>query len=367
MGIKEIRVYSVKLQYKEPFRIALGTSTESHNVIVQVITDFEIEGWGEASPSQRITGETPQTVMEALDKISPKLIGMCPLRIEHVVEIMDETVSGNPSAKAAIDMALHDILGKVAQRPLYRVIGGYRTKVLTDFTLGIKSPQEMAEAAVKAIEQGFRALKIKVGINPEEDVERVAMVRNSVGNKVALRIDANQGWAPEQAVNVLKKLERFDLEFVEQPVKANDLEGLAYVRKNSTIPIMADEAVHSPRDALKTVEAEAVDLINIKLMKCGGILNARKIAAIAEAAAVPCMIGCMGESGLGITAAVHLAAATKNIRYADLDSDLLLKDKLIEKGCAELEGSLRIPPNQPGIGIQKIFHGKLGKPIKVYR
>jgi o-succinylbenzoate synthase len=366
MGIKEIRVYSVKLQYWEPFRIALGTSTESQNIVVQVITDFEVEGWGEASPSQRITGETHQTVMNALDKMAPCLIGKCPLRIERAVEIMEETIFGNQSAKAAIDMALHDILGKVAQKPLYRVIGGYRTQVLTDFTLGIKPPQEMAESAVKAMEQGFKALKIKVGIAPEEDVQRVAKVREAIGDGIALRIDVNQGWTPKQAVKTLEKLEKFNVEFVEQPVKANDLKGLTYVRKNSPIPIMADETVHSPRDALEAVKAEAVDLINIKLMKSGGIHNARKIAAIAEAAGVKCMIGCMGESTLGITAAVHLAAATKNVYYADLDSDLLQKDKLV-KGGAELKQSFRIPPEKPGIGIDRFFQKKLGDPIKVYK
>ena len=366
MGIQQIEIYSVKLSYHEPFRIALGTSVESHNIIVRVITDFEVEGWGEASPSQRITGETPQTVTEALDKIAPKLIGMCPLRIEKDTEAMNEAVAGNPSAKAAIDMALYDILGKVAHRPLYRMLGGYRTKVLTDLTLGIKSPEEMARDAVKAVERGFKAIKVKVGVDPEEDVERVAKIRDAVGDTVKLRIDANQGWSPEQAVKTLRKLEKFHVEFAEQPVKANDLEGLKYVRENSPIPVMADETVHSPKDAMKAIKAEAVDLINIKLMKSGGILNAMKIAAVAEAAEIPCMIGCMGESALGIAAATHLAAAVKNIFYADLDSDLLLKDKLAEEG-AKLENSFRIPPEKPGLGIQKLSKEILRNPIKVYK
>ena len=366
MGIKAIHVYSVRLPYREPFRIALGTSIESHNIIVHVITDFEVDGWGEASPSQRITGETPQTVIEALDRIAPKLIGMCPLRIEQDIEAMDKIVAGNTSAKAAIDMALYDILGKVARRPLYRVLGGYRTKVFTDFTLGIKSPEEMAKDAVKAVEHGFKALKVKVGIDPEEDVERVAKIRDAVGSEIAIRIDANQGWTPEQAVKTLRKLERFNVEFAEQPVKADDIEGLAHVRRNSNIPVMADETVHSPRDAMKAIRAEAVDLINIKLMKSGGILNAMKIAAVAEAAEIPCMIGCMGESTLGITAAVHLAAAVKNIQHADLDSDLLLKDDVVAEGKAELKDSFRIPPENPGIGIKSFNPEKLGKPVRIY-
>ncbi|MDH5459963.1 MAG: dipeptide epimerase, partial [Candidatus Bathyarchaeota archaeon] len=206
MGIRQIEVYRVTLRYTEPFRIAPGASTESHNVIVKIVTDYGVVGWGESSPSQRVTDENPKTVVKALDKIAPKLIGMCPLRIEQNVELMDSIVKGNPAAKAAVDMALHDILGKTARKPLFMLMGGYRTEVLTDITLGIKSSKEMIRDAVKVVKKGFKALKVKVGVNPAEDVERIKLIREAVGGDIQIRIDANQGWTPKQAVEVLNKI-----------------------------------------------------------------------------------------------------------------------------------------------------------------
>jgi o-succinylbenzoate synthase len=367
MGIQQIEVYPVTLAYKETFRIAPGASTESHNVIVKIVTDYGVVGWGEASPSERVTGETAETVIKILNRIAPKLIGLCPLRIEQDVEVMDSIVEGNPAAKAAIDIALHDILGKTGRKPLFMLMGGYRTEVLTDITLSIKSPKEMAEDAVKAVNKGFKALKVKVGVNPTEDVERIKRVREAIGDNVQIRIDANQGWTPKQAIEVLNKIEKFNIQFVEQPIPSEDMKGLAEVRKKSPIPIMADESVHSPEDALRLIRAEAVDLINIKLMKSGGILKGRKIAAIAEAAGIPCMIGCMGESEIGIAAGAHLAAAVKNIQYADLDSDLLLKDKLVKKGGTKVKDSMRVFPKQDGLGIKELNEQILGKPKRIYK
>ena len=367
MGIQQIEVYPITLRYTEPFRIASGASSESHNIVIKILTDYDVVGWGESSPSQRVTGENPKTVIEAFDKIAPQLIGMCPLRIEENIELMDSIIEGNPAAKAAIDMALHDILGKTAQKPLFVLMGGYRTEVLTDLTLGIKSPREMAQDAVEAVRKGFKALKVKVGINPLEDVERIKLIRDAINNGIDIRIDANQGWTPSQAIKVLNKIDEFNIEFAEQPVPAEDLEGLARVRENSPIPVMADESVHSPEDALCLIKAEAVDIINIKLMKCGGILKGKKIAAVSEAAGIPCMIGCMGESEIGIAAGAHLAAAIKNIQYADLDSDLLLKDKLVSKGGVKIKNSIRTFPKLHGLCIEEMNQRLLGKPKKIYK
>jgi len=301
MNIKRIELYPVVLRYREPFRIALGTSVESQNVVVKIHVDSGVVGVGEASPSEMVTRETPQTVIEAIDRIAPRLIGTCPLRIERIAAMMDQEVTGDPSAKAAIDVALHDILGKAVRKPLFRLMGGFREEVLTDITLGMKEPGEVARDAVRAVRRGFRALKVKVGVNPGEDFERVRRVREAVGPEISIRIDANQGWTVDEAVDVLSKLERFNIKLVEQPVKAEDIRGLAEVREKSPIPVMADESVHASDDAIRVIKEGAADLINIKLMKSGGILKARKIAAMAEAANVPCMIGCMGESTIGIT------------------------------------------------------------------
>jgi L-alanine-DL-glutamate epimerase-like enolase superfamily enzyme len=367
MGIRQVEVYHVTLKYREPFRIAPGVSTEANNVVVKLVTDYGVIGWGESSPSKRVTGETAETVTRTLDKIGPKLIRMCPLRIEQDVELMDTIVEGNPAAKAAVDMALHDILGKTVRKPLFMLIGGYRTEVMTDITLGIKSAKEMAGDATRAVRKGFRALKVKLGADPAEDVERVKAVREATGDDVQIRVDANQGWTVKQAVDVLNEIEKFKIQFAEQPVSAEDIKGLREVRRNSPVPIMADESVHSPQDALRLIRAEAVDLINIKLMKCGGILNGRKIAEVAEAARVPCMIGCMSESEIGIAGAAHLAAGVKNIQYADLDSDLLLKDKLVKKGGTGVKNSARTFSKGCGLGVEEIDAELLGKPIKMYK
>jgi len=367
LGIERIEVYRVSLRKREPFRVALGTSAKSENILVRVVTDLRIEGWGEASSSYGITGETPETIVKTLDKISPKLICMSPFRIEQIVETMDKFVKGNSAAKAAVDMALYDIFGKMVRKPLFMLLGGYRKEILTDITLGIKSPKEMAKDAVKAVRKGFKALKVKVGVNPAEDVERIRLIREAVGGDIQIRIDANQGWTPKQAIEVLNKIQRFNIQFAEQPTPAEDIKGLVEVRKNSSIPVMADESVHSPEDALRLIQAEAVDLINIKLMKSGGILKARKIATVAEAAGMPCMVGCMSESEIGVAAGAHLAAAVKNIQYADLDSDLMLKDKLVKKGGTKVKNSMRIFQKQYGLGIKELDQKLLGEPLTIYK
>jgi L-alanine-DL-glutamate epimerase-like enolase superfamily enzyme len=367
LGIQQIEIYRVKLAYKEPFRIAPGASTESRNVIVKILTDYDVVGLGESSPSERVTGENAETVVKVLDRIAPRLIGRCPLRIEQNVDLMDSLVDGNPAAKAAVDMALHDILGKTARKSLFMLMGGYRTEVLTDITLSIKSPKEMAKDAVKAVKKGFKALKVKVGVDITEDLERIRLIREAVGEAIALRIDANQGWTPKQAIDILNKMERFDIQFAEQPVPAEDLKGLIEVKQNSPIPVMADESVHSPEDAFRLIRAEAVDLINIKLMKSGGILKGRKIAEVAESAGIPCMIGCMGESDVGIAAGAHLAAAVKNIQYCDLDSNLFHKDVIVKKGGTKIKNSVRLFPKYHGLGIKELNTQMLGKPVKIYK
>jgi len=366
MGIKQVEVYRVTLRNKEPFRISAGTTSGTINIVVKINTDYGVNGWGESSPSKRVTGETADTVLKVLERISPRLIGMCPLRIEQITDVMDSVVEKNPAAKASIDMALYDISGKTAHKPLFMLLGGYRTEVLTDLTLSIKSPREMAKDAASAVEKGFKALKIKLGVNPSEDIERVREIREAVSCYVKLRVDANQGWTTEQAIDVLNKIEKFDIQFAEQPVPSQNLKDLQKVRKNSPVPLMADESVHSPEDALSLIKNEATDLINIKLMKSGGILKARKIAEVAESAGIECMIGCMSESTLGIAAGAHLAAAVRNILHADLDSDLIMKDRLVTKGGPGLSGSMRTFSKVCGLGVEELDNALLGTPVKVY-
>jgi len=348
--IERVEIYEAKLLYRQPFTISLGTSTYSVDVIAKVYDDEGNVGLGETSPSRKILGESEHTIEAAMRDIAPILIGEDPERLELIEERMDKAILGNTAAKLALEMAVIDLIGKRRKIPLWRMLGGYREKIETDFTIGIKKPEEMAKDAVELVSRGFRVLKLKVGTNPEEDLARVKAVRDAVGNSIRIRIDANQGWSVKTAVKVLNEMQRYDVELAEQPVKWNDIEGMAEVRMMSPIPIMADESVHTPEDALKVAMMEAADYINIKLTKAGGILKARRIAEISEAAGIPNMIGCMMEGGISITAAVHFACGMRNVVTSDLDSDISLKQDVVEDGSAKLENGYRIPPDEPGLG-----------------
>ena len=238
---------------------------------------------------------------------------------------------------------------------MHKFLGGYRKTLETDLTISMNQPEEMKADALDALAQGFDALKLKVGLDPELDVKRVQAVREAAGDKIRLRLDANQGWTPEQAIDVINRLDRLgmNIEFIEQPVKARDFEGLKKVRDNVDTLIMADESVFSPQDAMRLLQMDAVDFLNIKLMKCGGIYNALKIAGIAESFGVECMLGCMVESKVGLAAAAQLAAAKKNITMVDLDAAILLAEDPVDGGYEK-----RIPffdvTDAPGLGISGI-------------
>jgi L-alanine-DL-glutamate epimerase-like enolase superfamily enzyme len=362
--IRKVDVHLVRLRFEEPFAITYGSCYESHTVIVKVFSDDNFVGVGEAAPSVA-TAETSETILQALDRIIRHLKGADTEEIGDLIEKMDKATSQNPSAKAAIEIALHDIIGQRAKKPVFNLLGGFR-EVQTDLSISLKKPKEMAQDAVKAVREGFTILKIKVGSSPVEDFERVNSVRNAVGPDIALGIVVNQGWTVSQAIEMLKKLETIGIEYVEQPVKANDVKGLLQVRRNSSIPVMADESVCSVNDARRIINNEAADLINIKLMKCGGIQKAKKIASMAEAANISCIVGCMYESAIGVTAGTHMASSLRNLKFADLDSDILLKDKLVLEGGATLKSSKRILPSSPGLGIAKLNEKLLGKPIRRY-
>ncbi|MEM3666020.1 MAG: dipeptide epimerase [Candidatus Bathyarchaeia archaeon] len=352
MRISRVEAVPFGVQLTEPFRIAFETITNTMGILVKISTDENITGIGEGAPTTLITGETQEGALVVVNRyLAPVLIGKNPFEIGALIEEMDKVILGNPSAKAAIDMALYDVIGKALNKPLYKLIGGYIHDVPTDCTIGIKEPKEMAKDARAIVQRGFKTIKVKIGIDVEEDVERVRMIREAVGDDVTIRVDANQGYDAKTAIKVIRELEPYDIQLVEQPVPAWDIEGLAMVRHAVNIPIMADESVHTPRDALQIIKKEAADMINIKIMKAGGIYRAKQIAAIAETAGMACMIGCMLETKLAITAAAHLAASTRNIQEADLDAPLFLSEDPIREGGIQYEdGTLKIP-NLPGLGV----------------
>ena len=322
---------------------------------VEIETDAGITGYGEGSPGPLITGENLPGTVETLRVFREKLIGMDPRDIEGINAVMNRAVAYAGTAKAAVDIACHDILGKAAGLPLYKLLGGLSNTIETDMTVGIDTPELMAAAAKEHVAAGFRVIKTKVGTNIADDIARVKAIREAVGDDVKIRLDANQGWHAREAVELLKRLNEYDIELVEQPVRRFDFEGLKYVTANSPVPVMADESCWDSKDALRLVSERAVDFINIKLMKCGGLWEAKKIVNIAEAAGVEIMLGCMAEeSGIAINAAAALGAALGNITRADLDASFSLKALPYEGGFTIENTKDLVLSENPGLGLVRL-------------
>lgn len=356
MKIEDVQLKRIDIPLKKPFKTALRTVSLAENIVVMIKADDGTIGFGAAPPTKAITGDTVESIVAAIrDHIAPAIIGMDVENIDGVMTAIQMAVPGNTSPKAACDMAVYDLVGKHYKIPLYKFFGGYRTKLETDLTISLNSPEEMSADALDAVAQGFDALKLKVGIDSALDLERVQRIREAVGYDIKLRLDANQGWEPDEAITVINKLDRMgmDIEFVEQPVKARDFAGLKKVHDNVDTLIMADESVFSPMDAMELLQMKAVDLLNIKLMKCGGLYNAVKIADIAECYGVECMLGCMVESKVGLAAAAHLAAAKKNITRVDLDAAILLAEDPVMGGYRKDIPVFEVL-DEPGLGITGI-------------
>lgn len=369
MKIAKIEVYRVAIELERPFVIATDTIAAIDSVVLRVLDSSGNVGWGEAAPQPVILGETPESILACVGLLAPNLIGHDPGKLEEIVGLMDRLIAGNTAAKAAFDMAIHDLVGQARGEPLWRRLGGAREKVETDLTMGIRPLDEELQDVMSLLGQGFKAIKLKVGRDPEEDIERVKALRRAVGKGVRIRIDANGGWTYEQARQALEGIAEYDVEFVEQPVPAANISGLASIRRRTSIPVMADESVHQPEDAIRMIREDAVDYLNIKLMKSGGLCKAGKIAAIAEAAQVGCMVGSMIETDLAITAAVHLAAAVAGVRFGDLDMGFSLRPqgRLVKRGGAKFNDGYAIPPDEPGLGIAELREELLVGPINVYK
>jgi len=355
MKITDIQIETVNIPLVTPFKTALRTVTQIENVMVRVKTDSSLIGYGGAAPTAAITGETLASIGGAIEHIRDHLVGMVVEDTELIFQRLNGCLVGNSSAKAAIDMAIYDLLAKAMDVPLYRLFGGKAHVIETDKTVSIDTPEKMMAESQENIKKGFRILKIKVGGDPELDILRLQAVQDAIGTDVKIRIDANQGWSAKDAVLVGKELEarKLNIEMMEQPVAARDFEGLRYVRDHLSIPVFADESVFSPQDALKLVSMKAVDGINIKLMKCGGIYNALKIAAIAESAGVPCMVGSMMESHLSVSAAAHFAVSHTIVRHFDLDAPLFCSLNPISGGIVYQGANVHLPETS-GLGIESL-------------
>ena len=357
MKIRKIQIGKVSIPLKKPFKTALRQVNSAEDIIVKVIADSGEVGFGNAPPTAVITGDSQDSIIAAIrDTLGPQIVGMEIDNLDGIMAILDAGMRHNQSAKAALDIAVHDLFGQRFGMPLYKLFGGFRTSMETDLTISLNSPEEMVRDAREAVAEGFTALKLKVGNDAALDFKRVQAIRGAVGRKIKIRLDANQGWNPKEAVRIIRQFEvdGLEIEFIEQPVKAHDFEGLKYVTDRVGIDIMADESAFGPLEVFQLLSMRACDLINIKLMKAGGLHNAVKIAHFAETMGVECVMGCMLESKVGITAAASLAAGKKIIMRTDLDAAILLADDPVVGGVSFSGNSLRVC-DAPGLGISEVI------------
>lgn len=352
MKIKHIEAWSVLMELEEPYTIAYERVESTTNVFIRIETDRNITGLGCAAPDPQITGENQESVLNSInDKIEPYLVGKDPLRYAFHLERLKKEVTGKPTALACVDMALYDILGKYCGMPLLKLLGGFRDRIKTSITIGILPIDDTIEKAKEYTARGFSSLKLKGGLDVDNDIERVRKVREAVGKKIELRFDANQGYMVEDAVRFVKKTLSFKIELLEQPTSKENTDSLRSISKRVPIPVMADESIMSLGDAFRLARGDFVDMVNIKLMKAGGIYEALMIDAVARSAGLEVMVGCMDEAALGIAAGLHFALARPNVLYADLDSFIGLKGDPTS-GAVKLKSGILYANDAPGLGFE---------------
>ena len=357
MKITDIELGMLRVPLKTPFKTALRTVDTIEDIVVLVRTDSGHTGHGEAPPTAVITGDTHGSIVEAIERhIKPRLIGQDISNLNHICGLIQNSMERNTSAKAAVEIAVYDLWGQLHGAPLYQMLGGGDPVITTDITISVDHIDKMVADSIAAVERGFDSLKIKVGKDIGLDIERVKAIHAAVEGRALLRLDANQGWTAKQAVYAMHALEDAGvlLELLEQPVKAADIEGLKYVTERVHTPVMADESVFGPSQVFDLIQRRAADIINIKLMKTGGISNAVRVADIAALYGVQCMIGCMLESAISVAAAVHLAVAKADaITKVDLDGPSLSQFNPVHGGVVFNESEITIT-DAPGLGIVRI-------------
>jgi len=350
--IGSIEIYKLFIPLKEPFVISLGPINEVQNVVVIIRTADGCAGYGECSPYMSINGESIDTCFIVGQYFAQVLKGKDALDIAACMHEMDRTIYGNTSIKSAFDMALHDIAGQHAGVPVYKLLGGRGGKALeTDMTVSIGDPAKMKADAVRFKEEGFPAIKVKLGENLSRDVERIRAIREGIGNELPLRIDANQGWGdPQTAIAVLQALGSFGIEHCEEPIARHRFMELREVREASPIPIMADESCGDAHDAERLIALQACDMFNIKLGKSSGFLKGLEIAKLGAAAGMEMQVGGFMESRLGMTAAAHLAMANDAIVHCDFDTPLMFTEDPVIGGIQYGQHGSIILADTPGLG-----------------
>lgn len=354
MQITNVEIIPVDLRLKLPYRTAYHSGRKAEReieyvtvVFVRVETRQGKTAWGCAAFDTDLTGETRESVLQACHACADRALDLNPLNTEYALEQLAEIAHEAPSALCAFDLAFHDLLGLATGLPLHRLLGGYRRQIQTSVTISVAPVKESVELARDRVRQGFRMLKVKGGIDPDEDVQRIRAIRKMYPNLV-LRLDADQGYTVRQAIDVARALEN-DLEMLEQPVPADDLDGLGQIAKHSPVPVLADESVTGPASALAVAARRCADGLSVKLATCGGLHCARQIDAIARAAQMDTMVSCLNEPALLIAAGLSFALGSPNVRYGDLDGHLDLIDDPTIAGFQLSDGEL-IASDVPGLG-----------------
>jgi L-alanine-DL-glutamate epimerase-like enolase superfamily enzyme len=349
MKIIHTEIYKLSIPM-HPFSIATGTMHDAQNLFIRVHTDSGLTGVGECSAFPMIVGETQATCFEMAKEFAALWKDKDPLDIPGRMAELHAFTAFNATAKSAFDMALYDLAAKEDGLPLYQYLQGTRKPLETDLTIGIDEPEAMAATALDFKNKGVRIIKIKLGKDGHRDVERVRGIREAVGDSIGLRIDANQGWDFETAREALQAIGKYDIQFCEQPMRHWNDHRLPELRSVSPVKIMADESVFDHHDALRLINAEACDYINIKFSKSGGMLEAIKINQVCAGHGIPCMMGGMLESRLALTAFAHFASSQDNIRFYDMDTCLLGHKTDPVTGGINYSGYFLELPETPGIG-----------------
>lgn len=365
LTISQIGIYKLRIPLIAPFITALAWEDHVENVIVVISTSNGITGFGESSPYMPVNGESMDTCFIVGQYFAKLMKGKDPLKIEDRLGEMDKLIYGNSSIKSAFDIALHDIVGQYKGVPLYKLYGGKNNKELvTDYTVSLDSAEKMATDALKIKNAGYPAIKVKLGQTRKKDVERIKMIRNTVGFDIPIRLDANQGWGVKEAIETLNALDAYNIEHCEEPIARWNFMRLRKVKKNSPIPIMADESCGDAHDAERLIKLKACDMINIKVGKAGGLFNAYEIVKLADKADMQMQVGAFLESRLGMTASAHLALCSDNIIHCDFDTPLMFAEDVVTGGLTYHENGLMKVPETPGLGA-KIEEGYLEKLEKV--
>lgn len=347
MRIRDLRVYRKDYKLRAPSVVAYESIETAPNLAVAIELENGLIGWGNAAPDEHVTGETIESVEKTIESdLRALVIGEDASAIERIWAGLRLRAPKEPTAVAAVDIALYDLLGKTAKMPLTRMLGGARGEIETTITLSIEEMEITLQRARDFLLRGFKALKIKCGLDPAGDIARIRAIRALAGKAVRITLDANQGYDVEATLRVIGAVRDCDIDFIEQPVPARDLEALRELRARLPIPLMADESVLDAADLLIT----PAPLANLKLMKTGGITGALKANAVAEARGIKTMIGCMDESRISMAAAAHVALALNNLTYADLDGHLDIVDDLASGGLMIEQGMVRVD-EAPGLGI----------------